>query len=452
MFLRRKAYDELLEWKNTSQGTTFLMIEGARRVGKTSLVKEFGKNEYKSCLILDFSVVSDDYLDLFRNELSDLDYFFRRLSALSRVQLHPRESLIVFDEIQLFPLARQSMKVLVEDGRFDYITTGSLLSIRMNVEGILLPSEEEKIDLHPLDFEEYLWAVGNHDDFEMARECFLNRVPLGDTIHRRIMNRFREYLIIGGMPRVVSTFVTTGDFKKVDSEKRAILNLYRRDIGKFAKRYMGKVVSIFDEIPNQLNRKEKVFKLSSLNTNARMRAYGESFFWLMDAKITNPCFNSSDPSDGLNLCCEQSTMKCYMSDTGLLVTHACMGGSFVDKELYRALIADRLHINEGMFLENVTAQLLVACGHRLFFYSRYRKKNDEGEVVQESMEVDFIINRNGRIHPVEVKSSNGSRHTSLNKYRKRFGKIVGEPFVLCDSDLHVKDGITYIPFYMAMFL
>lgn len=320
LILKRKIYDNLVEWKKEN-GRTALLIEGARRVGKSTIVEEFAKKEYSSYILIDFSIASEEIKSLFINYASNLNDFFFFLSSITGVTLHDRDTLIIFDEVQLFPKARQLIKHLVKDKRYDYIQTGSLLSIKANVSDILIPSEETSLKMYPLDFEEFCWALGEHDIIQYIKNQFKELKPVKE-LHSTVMKLFRQYMLIGGMPQAVIEFLNTNDYNKVDKVKRDILNLYRNDISKFAKGYEFKVLSIFDEIPNQLSKHEKKFTLASLDKDARFREYEESFVWLNEAMITNPCFNASDPTVGLSLYRERLTLKMYMSDTGLLISHA----------------------------------------------------------------------------------------------------------------------------------
>lgn len=445
--LKRKIYNKLVDWKKKSNGESALLINGARRVGKSFVCEEFAKNEYKSYLLIDFGNVSNEIKDLFENESSNLDWFFTKLSAYYGIQLFERESLIIFDEVQQLPRARQLIKYLVKDGRYDYIETGSLLSIKLNIEGIIIPSEEEHINMYPLDFEEFLWALDDTTTMPYIKACFENLKPLGDALHRKCMNLFRQYVLVGGMPQSVLKYVYTQSFEEADRIKNNILTLYRNDVTRFAKGYESKVLAIFDEIPGQLSKKEKKYSLSSLNKNARMRDYEDSFMWLNEAMITNTCFNSTDPNVGLALSSDFSTRKCYMADTGLLVTQALSEDSFLSENLYKAVLFDKLNINEGMLMENVVAQALRSNGHKLFFYSKNDRENRENQ-----MEIDFLILKDKKISPIEVKSSAYKKHSSLHKFITKFSKKVGTPYILYQKDVMVKDGVVHLPIYMAILL
>lgn len=445
--LKRKIYDKLLKWKNQSNGSTAILIDGARRVGKSYIVEEFGKNEYESYIIIDFGNISQDVLDLFIYDTTNLDLFFAKLSAYYGKTLHKRNSLIIFDEVQQFPKARQLIKYLVADGRYDYIETGSLIRLKKNVQDIIIPSEEEHIEMFPMDFEEFLWAMNDEVTVPLIRSCFENKTPLGPALHRKIMNDFRQYILVGGMPQSVLAYLNEKNFEASDSAKRKIIKLYRDDISKFASGYENKVFALFDNIPAQLSKKEKKYNLSSINKNARSRTYEDSFIWLNEAMIVNTCFNTTDPNVGLALSADNTTQKCYMADTGLLVTLTFMDNSFTENELYKAILFDKLGINEGMIMENIVAQMLHTNGHKLYFYSRCDNTNRENH-----MEIDFLISENKKIAPIEVKSNNYTSHSSLDKFKTKFSSKIGNSYILYSKDVMIKDEIIHLPFYMAMFL
>ena len=445
--LKRKIYSNLVSWKNKSKGTSALMIDGARRVGKSFIAEEFAENEYKSYILIDFGKAPKDILNLFENESSDLDLFFAKLSAYYSTILYERESLIIFDEVQQCPRARQLIKYLVEDGRFDYIETGSLIRLKKNVQDIIIPSEEDHIEMFPLDFEEFLWAMGDETTYPLIRHCFETKTSLGATLHRKIMNDFRQYILVGGMPQSILAYRDGKNFEASDIAKRRILNLYREDVVKFAEGYEDKVFALFDNIPGQLSKKEKKYKLSSLGKLARYRSYEESFIWLNEAMIVNTCFNATDPRVGLALSSDNTTQKCYMADTGLLVTHTFKDQKFTDNDLYRAILFDKLNINEGMLVENVVSQMLRHKRERLYFYSRSDSKNRENH-----MEIDFLITEGKKICPIEVKSGDYRHHSSLDKFRKHFSSVIGNSYILYTKDIMMKDGICYLPLYMAELL
>ena len=442
--LKRKIYDELVAWKKRSNGSTALMIDGARRVGKSFIAQAFAKAEYRSHILIDFGRAGKDVLDLFENESADLDLFFAKLAAYYSTALHRRESLIIFDEVQQYPRARQMIKYLVEDGRFDYLETGSLIRLKKNVQDIIIPSEEDHLEMFPLDFEEFLWAMGDEATYPLIRQCFKEKKPLGAALHRKIMNDFRQYILVGGMPQSVLAYINGKNFEESDNAKRRILRLYREDVAKFAEGYEDKVYAVFDGIPGQLSRKEKKYKMTSLGKQARFRSYEDSFVWLNDAMIVNTCFNATDPHVGLALSADNTVQKCYMADTGLLVTLTFKDKKFTDNELYRAILFDKLNINEGMLMENVVAQLLRLHRLRLYFYSKSDNLHRENH-----MKIDFLITEGKKIAPVEVKSGDYRRHSSLDKFRSRFSSVIGNSYILYTKDLMLKDGIIHLPLYMA---
>lgn len=444
----------MLEWKETSQGTSALLVEGARRVGKSTLVEEFGKNEYRSCLVIDFFQAPDEIKGYFSDYRADLDTLFLYLSTYYGVELHERETLIVFDEVQMCPIARGLIKYLVADGRYDYIETGSLLSIKQNIADIVIPSEEEVLELAPLDFEEFLWAMGERQLADLIRRQFDMQKPLPDMLHRKASGLLREYMLVGGMPKPLDVYVAQRSFAGADREKRRILQLYRNDVARFAHGYEFKVASVLDGIPGQLSKHEKKFTLSSLDKNARMRTYEEAFFWLADARIANVCYAASDPSVGLSLSLDQSALKCYMADTGLLVSLAFADDFTTDENVYRTVLRGDIGINEGMLTENIVAQMLVANGHRLFFYSQSGKA--EGE---ERMEIDFLVQKpyvnaagKPRVSPIEVKSPRQYGTTSLDRFKKRFDKKIGTQYVLHPKQLKVEQDRVFLPLYMGFCL
>ena len=446
--LKRKIYSELLKWKNQSNGTSAAMIEGARRTGKSFIAELFAKQEYQSYVLIDFSKAPQQVKDWFEQYMEDIDTLLFNIKLHYNVKLVERHSVIIFDEVQDCPKARAGIKHLVKDGRFDYIETGSLISIKRNVKNILIPSEEYLINMLTMDFEEFLWATDNEMLMQYIKSCFEKRKPLGD-FHRKAMDLFRQYLIVGGMPQAVQVYVNTHDFDKVDLVKRQILNLYRNDIRKYAEGLEMRVTSIFDALPGQLQKHEKKFRLTALKAEARMRDYEDAFLWLDDAKIINCCYNSTEPNVGLCLNEERTTLKCYMGDTGLLISHAFNNKNIVDEAIYQKLMFQKLEINEGMLIENIVAQMLTASGHKLFFFSKYDEKSAENR-----MEIDFLIQKASitsrhNISPLEVKSTNRYTTTSLLKLRQKYGLYLSTPFVLHTADLKEDNGIVYLPIYMT---
>lgn len=450
--MKRKIYSKLLEWKRERSTKESLLIDGAHRVGKSYIVEEFARNEYKSYILINFSNLTDELKDLFDNYLPYLDKFFLRLSILTGVKLYPRESLVVFDEVQCCPKAREAVKHFVADGRYDFIETGSLVSINKNVEGIVIPSEERRINMYPMDFEEFLWALGDDMMMDFARDCFERHCPLGAALHRKMMDYLRLYMIVGGMPQAVLEYVDTNDFAQVDRTKRNILDLYRQDIFHYASHCADKVVRIFDEIPSQLQRHEKRFRIGSLQKGARTRNYADAFFWLDESRVVNVCYAATEPSIGLKLNRDEAKYKLYMGDTGLLISHAFDENDIENESLYRKLVLGKLEINQGMLVENLVAQMLRSTGKNLYFYSKSDVVDSEN-----NMEIDFLVRKPSvtsrhNICPIEVKS--GVRYTlsSINKFGRKFAEQIAAPYVLHSADYAEKDGIVFLPLYMAPFL
>lgn len=449
--MKRKIYETLLEWKECEQGRVAMLIDGARRVGKSYIAKKFAKNEYKSFIFIDFNKVSNKITDLFDNYLDDLDLFFQYLSIQFDVKLYPRQSLIVFDEVQQFPRARAAIKYLVEDGRFDYLETGSLVSIKKNVTNIVIPSEERHVKMFPMDFEEFLWAMGNETLMDGIRMCFDRKMPM-NILHRKAMDYFRQYMIVGGMPQAVAEYASNKDFKRVDQLKRDIIELYRSDIQKYASGVETKVSEIFEDIPAQLQKHEKKFRLSDLKSGSRFKSYEGAFFWLNDAMIVNACYNATEPSIGLRLNRDKTTLKCYMADTGLLISHAFDEKGITENELYNKLLFDKLEVNKGMLVENIVAQMLAANHHKLYFYS-----NTSRDDAKSRMEIDFLIAKSKitsrhNISPIEVKSGTNYTLSSLNKCIDKYGEQLSTPYVIHSADFKIENGITFLPIYMTPLL
>ena len=450
--MKRKIYDELIKWKKESNGEVALLIDGARRIGKSYIVEQFAKENYKSYILIDFNKVGDDIKKLFDNYLNELDTLFMYLSNYYKVDLYERESLIIFDEVQLCPRARSAIKYLVADGRYDYIETGSLISIKKNVEKILIPSEERHLYMYPMDFEEFLWAMGNTNLMNFIRKCYEERKPLGQLMHRQAMDYFKQYLIIGGMPQAIEKYINTKDFKEVDVIKRDILNLYKEDIVKYGGEDANKIQSIFEEIPSQLQKHEKRFTFNSLDKNARYREYSGAFFWLQESMIVNIAYNTTEPNIGLRLNRESSALKCYMGDTGLLLSLAFDEKGLMDEEIYKKILFNKLSFNEGMIMENIVAQMLVASGKKLYFYFNYDKENNDN-----NMEIDFLIAKNKitskhNVSPIEVKSGKNYTYSSLNKFKAKYANYLYTNYILHIDDLKEENGIVFLPLYMTCLL
>ena len=451
---RRQAYDKLLKWKRESAGSRAMLIEGARRVGKSTLAQIFAENEYAAHLVIDFSNASEDLKLLFLDYRADLDSLFMYLQAFAGVELPRRDSLIVFDEVQRFPPARELIKQLVADGRYDYLETGSLISIRRNVENIVIPSEETSLRLNPMNFEEFLWATEEDQLATLIRNSFEKKTPLPEAIHRKAERLFREYMLVGGMPQAVDTYLQEKDFGKVDQVKRDILRLYDGDIEKFGGTDALRIRRVFSTLPGQLSRHEKKFTLAALDRSARSREYADAFFWLSDACISMSCLGVDDPSVGLVTTANESMFKCYMADTGLLVSKQFADNEQTPHEVYRDILLGKLEINEGMFTENVVAQQLYTAGHGLYFYSK-RDREDSTN----TMEIDFLVtagydNATGRmrISPVEVKSTKRYGAKSIEKFKSKFGSRVGTRYILHPKPMSLNGDLVRLPLYMSYLL
>ena len=451
---RRRAYDKLLQWKRESQGARAVLIEGARRVGKSTLVEEFARHEYAASLVIDFSTVSDEVKGLFVQYRDDIDSFFMYLQAYMGVSLPRRESVVVFDEVQRFPPAREFVKQLVADGRYDYIETGSLISIRLNVKDIVIPSEERAVRLNPLDFEEFLWASGEEGLAAVIRASYDALKPLPEALHRKAERLFREYVLVGGMPQAVEAYLAERDFGEVDKVKRDILALYRNDIEKFGASDATRIKRVFSTLSGQLARHDRKFRLSSLDKSARSREYADAFFWLSDACISCTCYGVDDPAVGLSSTMDEGSFKCYMADTGLLVAQLFADNDQTPHEVYRDILLGKLETNEGMFAENAVAQQFVASGRQLFFYSR---RDDAAR--ENTMEVDFLISKGYdnaagrmRVSPVEVKSTKRYGTRSLEKFKAKFGGRVGTQYVLHPKPMSDEGDLVRLPLYKAHLL
>lgn len=448
--LERKIYSEMLKWKTSSNGKTALVIEGARRVGKSTIVKFFAQNEYEDYLVLDFAIESNDVKKLFIDDLHNLNAFFRNLLLLKNKSLPIKKSVIIFDEIELYPQARQAIKYLVQDGRYDYIETGSLISIKQNVKDILIPSEEYRLKMFPLDFEEFLWASGDKISVPAIFDSFNNRTPLGSAIHRKIMQNYRTYLAVGGMPSVVNAFVEGKTYSEIDLLKRSILELYEDDLRKYDKNNRYKASVIFKTIPEQLSNHNSHYKLSGINKNARFQNYADDFDFVNESMMANLCVNVTSPEIVLDLFADRSNFKLYMGDTGLLVTQIMKNSKTVNNDIYKSLIFDKLSINQGMILENAIAQMLKTKGYELFFHEfNYKDSHNEKE---NKYEIDFLIVKNKKLCPIEVKSSSYVNHKSFDMFSNKYKMKNGEKYIIYSKDYAYKDGINYIPFYMTICL
>lgn len=436
---RRKIYDKMLKWKNEYSGETALLIEGARRVGKSTIVRQFAKNEYKSYVLIDFASASEEEKDLF-NYISDLNFFFTKLKILKGVSLYDRNSVIVFDEVQMYPIARQAIKYLVADGRYDYIETGSLISIHRNVSDIVIPSEEVSIDMYPMDYEEFRWALGDNATIDLLRDVFKNRQSLGDGVNRKLMRDFRLYMLVGGMPQAVSKYIETLDLGKVDFVKRNILRLYEQDMIKLDTTERAK--NIFKSIPSQLYKNASRYEVTTVVDNIKSDAASLLVSMLADSKTVNVAFHCNDPKVGMELTTNKSAYKIYLADTGLFVTLAFWDKDFTENVIYNKLLSDTLDANLGYVYENAVAQMLTASGNKLFYYT-FPTEN------KHLYEVDFILSRGFKLNPIEVKSAGYNTHKSLDEFCNKFSERVSNRYLVYTKDLRKDKETLMIPIYMT---
>ena len=440
---KRKIYSVMQEWKLRSDGKTALLIEGARRVGKSTVVEEFAKNEYRSYILIDFVEAAHDVRELFE-DVSDLNYLFLQLQLRYSVRLFERESLIIFDEVQLCPMARQTIKKLVKDGRYDYIETGSLISIRKNTAGILIPSEEERVQMHPMDYEEFMWARGNDSTLSLLKDAFVSKAQLGEQTNRRLMRDFRLYMLVGGMPQIVDTYLQTNNLREVDGAKRMIINLYEEDFHKISP--SGVLALLFDAIPAQLARRSSRYHVSSVLANRRAADILEEIAELRESKTVLVAYHANDPNVGMSSNVNLEKFKLYLADTGLFVTLSFKDADMTENVVYEKLLADRLPANLGAVYENVVAQELAAHGHRLFYHTWPK------EGTNRNYEIDFLVPDGKKICPVEVKSSRYSTHPSLDAFSQKYPSRVGSQYLVYTKDMRSDGAITCVPTYMSYLL
>lgn len=442
MIFKRKAYDKLKEWKERSKGSTALLVEGARRVGKTTLIQEFAKNEYSSHIIIDFYMAGNDVKRLF-DDLNNLDDLFRGLQLYYNKDLRIRDSLIVFDEVQLFPRAREAIKALVKDGRYDYIETGSLVSIKKNVKGIMIPSEEEKMKLHPLDFEEFLWARGINT-FHLLYDHYVKKIKVDDTVHHHMMKLFREYLAVGGMPQAVTKYIDGGSYREIDAVKRDIIQLYLDDFRKMDP--SGRLGRLYLAIPSELSSQSTRYRITETIPNGRMRRVSNSIYDLEDSQTVQICRHVNDPRVGLTTTIDMDVFKMFIEDTGLFVTLCFYDKQFSDNIIYTKLVNGRLSSNLGYVYENAVAQALTAIGLNLYYHTFKKEDN------RHFYDIDFIIAVGDKICPIEIKSSRATSHKSMDIFIKKRGLNINTPIVISPKNLSFTDGILYLPIYMTQFL
>ena len=440
MYFKRKAYDELLNWKKNYADKYAVLLEGARRVGKSTIAERFAVNEYKSYILIDFSNVSNEEIACF-DDIHDLDLFFLRLQAVRGVNLYAHESVVIFDEVQLFPKARQAIKHLVKDGRYHYIETGSLISIKKNVKNILIPSEEMRIPVYPMDYEEFCDAVKNN--YDLLKQIYDTNKSLGQQVNRKLMRDIRIYMAVGGMPQAVEAYVDGKNFSMIDQIKRQIIRLYEDDFKRLDP--SGKLSAIYHSIPAQLSRDMKRYRLSSA-TGTRKTAKDEHLMYdLIDSKTVLPSYNVTDPRVNLSLTKNLDSYKLYIADTGLFITLMFIDRPSAENEIYAKLLSDKLPANLGYLYENLIAQMIAASGRELYYHTWEKKGSTH------YYEIDFLISRGIKVSAIEVKSSGTGKHESLSEFKKKYAKNIKDCILFSQKDLGKEEGIRYLPIYLAPF-
>ena len=440
---QRKIYSKMLEWKEQSGGKTALLIEGARRIGKSTVVEGFAQKEYQSYILIDFSRASQETRQLFE-DVSDLNYLFLQLQLQYKTDLHTRNSVIIFDEVQLCPKARQAIKALVEDGRYDFIETGSLISIKKNVQDILIPSEERKINMYPMDYEEFLWALGDDTTFSLLKKCFETNQPLGDALNRRQLRQFRLYMLVGGMPQAVAAYIETNSFRKVDEVKRDIISLYENDFAKIDP--TGRLAMLYDAIPAQLNKNASRYQSSAVLNGERPDKILELIAELKDSRTALVSYHAKDPNAGLSNTKDLSKFKLFLSDTGLFVTLMFKDKDFVENEIYEKLLSDKLSVNLGYLYENIVAQCLTASGNELFYHTIMNERS------KHNYEIDFLLTIKNKVIPLKVKSSGYKTHKSLDVFTGKYSDRIARRYIVYTKDLCKEQDIFCVPVYMVPFL
>lgn len=443
MIFRRKLYDVMLRWKNEQKGASALLVKGARRVGKSTLVEEFAKREYKSYILIDFSRTNREIEALFDN-MMNLDFLFLRLQNMFGVSLFPRESAIVFDEVQNFPPARQAIKHLVKDGRYDYIETGSLISIKKNIKGIVIPSEEHSEMLYPMDLEEFYWAIGNETTPKQMREACTMRIPMGNAVHQRWMRDLRLYMLIGGMPQAVDAYIQHNDMRAVDEVKRAIIELYYNDFRRIDA--SGHASRLFQSIPSQLNSNASRYQVSSVIEKQRVERISGIVADMEDSQTITMAYRVNDPNVGMGMFQDYERYKMFLADTGLFVSLSFWDKSYTENVIYNKLLSDKLGTNLGYVYENLVAQMLTTSGNKLYYYTFPTENGNK------NYEIDFLLSRGNKLVPIEVKSSGYKAHKSLDVFCEKFSSRIGRRVMLYTKDFQ-KDGETdCLPVYFAPFL
>ncbi len=441
MYFKRKAYDQLLEWKERYADQYAVLLEGARRVGKTTIAEQFAVNEYKSYILIDFSKTSDEERACF-DDINDLDMFFLRLQAVRGVNLYEHESVIIFDEVQLFPKARQAIKHLVKDARYHYIETGSLISIKKNVKNILIPSEEMKIQVYPMDYEEFCTATGNN--YALLEKIYEKNKAVGQQINRKLMRDIRIYMAVGGMPQAVESYVNGNNFSMIDQVKRQIIKLYEEDFKKLDP--SGKLSAMYHSIPAQLSKDGKRYRISAAVGKRKTSKDENLVYELIDSKTVLPSYNSTDPRVILSLSKNLDSYKLYIADTGLFLTLMFIDRPAAENELYAKLLSDKLPANLGYLYENLIAQMITASGRELYYHTWEKKESTH------YYEIDFLITQGAKVSAIEVKSSGTGKHESMTEFSKKYSNHIKDRFILSQKDVGKKENIKFMPIYLASFL
>lgn len=441
MYFKRKAYDKLVQWKTDYAQNYAVLLEGARRVGKSTIAEQFARNEYRSYILIDFSKASNEIKSCF-DDINDLDMFFLRLQALTGVNLYKEESVVIFDEVQLFPKARQAIKHLVKDGRYHYIETGSLISIKKNVENILIPSEEMKIDVYPMDYEEFCWAT--NQNFDMLKKIYDMNKSIGQEVNRKLMRDIRVYMAVGGMPQAVEAYTVGQNFSMIDQIKRQIIVLYEDDFKKIDP--SGRLSSIYHSIPAQLSKEAKRYSLSKTLGRRKNEKDDSLIYDLIDSKTVITSYNSTDPRVSLSLTKDLSSYKLYIADTGLFVTLMFIDRPATENEIYAKLLADKLPANLGYLYENLVAQMITSTGRELYYHTWEKKGSTH------YYEIDFLISNGSKVSAIEVKSAGAGKHESLLEFRKKYSKNIKNSYIVSQKDIDKKEELKFMPVYLTPFL
>ena len=441
MYFKRKAYDKLVQWKTDYAQNYAVLLEGARRVGKSTIAEQFARNEYRSYILIDFSKASNEIKSCF-DDINDLDMFFLRLQALTGVNLYKEESVVIFDEVQLFPKARQAIKHLVKDGRYHYIETGSLISIKKNVENILIPSEEMKIEVYPMDYEEFCWAT--NQNFDMLKKIYDMNKSIGEEVNRKLMRDIRVYMAVGGMPQAVEAYTAGQNFSMIDQIKRQIIVLYEDDFKKIDP--SGRLSSIYHSIPAQLSKEAKRYSLSKTLGRRKNEKDDSLIYDLIDSKTVIASYNSTDPRVSLSLTKDLSSYKLYIADTGLFVTLMFIDRPATENEIYAKLLADKLPANLGYLYENLVAQMITSTGRELYYHTWEKKGSTH------YYEIDFLISNGSKVSAIEVKSAGAGKHESLLEFRKKYSKNIKNSYIVSQKDIDKKEELKFMPVYLTPFL